>query len=313
VKIRIDDPQIPDDPGPPVDVGGEDFTLEFWMRASATDNPASAVTCGANLDWIYGNILIDRDRYNQDRKYGVSIAGGQVVFGVSGDGTGDFTVCSASDVLDDAWHHVALERRRSDGRLWLYVDGFLEAEADGPDGDISYPDDGEPGEYCGGPCTNSDPFIVLGAEKHDAGEAFPSYAGLLDELRFSDVLRYGGAGFTPPTAPFSADTDTVALYRFDEGSAGACTGTVTDAATGGASDGLCHYGGGSPAGPLYVAETPFGAPVPATSVLVRSALFLVLSLLGIRVARREASLRSAYSALAPASHFPVRTSEPPRK
>ena len=136
------------------------------------------MTCGANTAWINGNIVVDRDRFNQDRKFGVSIAGGVVVFGVSGNGTGDRTICGTTSVLDDAWHHVAVQRRRSDGFMSLYVDGTLQASADGPDGDVSYPDNGVPGNFCGGPCMNSDPFLVLGAEKHDAGAAFPSYRGL---------------------------------------------------------------------------------------------------------------------------------------
>ena len=92
-----------------------------------------------------------------------------------------------ASVLDNQWHHVAVQRRRSDGFLSLYVDGTLQASADGPDGDVSYPDNGVPGNFCGGPCTNSDPFLVLGAEKHDAGAAFPSYEGLL--RRAADLQR----------------------------------------------------------------------------------------------------------------------------
>jgi hypothetical protein len=61
-------------------------------------------------------------------------------------------------VLDGAWHHIAVQRRRSDGYMWLYVDGRLEAQGDGPDGDISYPDDGVPCDRCcnGNPCNFSD-------------------------------------------------------------------------------------------------------------------------------------------------------------
>ena len=69
------------------------------------------------------------------------------------------------------------------------MDGSLEAEGDGPDGDVSYPDDGVPGNFCNGSCANSDPFLVLGAEKHDAGSQYPSYSGWLDEVRLSSVLR----------------------------------------------------------------------------------------------------------------------------
>jgi len=254
VKIRIDDPATAA-PGPPADVGATDFTIELFLRATAAENSAPAVACGPGIDWIFGNIVLDRDRYNQDRKFGVSIAGGVVVFGVSGDGTGDLAICGATDVLDGAWHHVALTRRRADGRLAIFVDGALDAEGDGPDGDVSYPDDGVPGDFCGGPCVNSDPFIVLGAEKHDAGPAYPSFAGHLDELRISNVLRYASS-FAPPAAPFAPDASTTALYHFDEG-----TGDVvgdSSGAAGGPSEGERRFGG-SPAGPEWSSETPFPA------------------------------------------------------
>jgi hypothetical protein len=148
--------------------------------------------------------------------------------------------------------------------VWVYVDGALEDDADGPDGDVSYPDNGVPCSTCcgGGPCDNSDPFIVLAAEKHDAGAAYPSYSGLLDELRLSSSLRYS-TDFTPPAAPFADDATTAALYHFDEGPPGPCTGTVTDGAAGGQSPGACEYGGTAPAGPVYSTDTAFN-PAPGT-------------------------------------------------
>jgi hypothetical protein len=248
VKIPLDVPP-PDatTPGPPADLGAGDFTIEWWMRASRADNQAAAVTCGeGNLAWINGNIVLDRDRYNQDRKFGVSIAGGVLVFGVSGDGTGDATVCGAIDVLDGAWHHVAVQRRRADRRLSVFVDGALDADGPGPGGDVSYPDDGVPGDFCGGPCTDSDPFLVLAAEKHDAGPAYPSYSGSLDELRLSTTLRYAGA-YPVTTEPFPVDADTAALYRFD--------GDVDDAL--GTSPAELRFGGAPIPGPVFQPDTPF--------------------------------------------------------
>ena len=259
VKIQIDDPNTTT-PGPPADVGATDFTLEFWLKATAAENPAAAVQCGANDNWIYGNIVIDRDRYNQDRSFGLSIAGGVIVFGVRGDGTGARTICGATNVLDGQWHHIAVQRRRADGWLWLYVDGRREAQADGPDGDISYPDDGVPGNYCGGPCVN-DPYLVFGAEKHDAGPQFPSFAGWLDEVRLSSVLRYPVA-FTRPSAPFVTDVDTVALYHFDEGSGDLITDT--SGAPGGPSNGVRRFGG-IPPGPEWVlSDAPLGGAQTTT-------------------------------------------------
>lgn len=290
VEIRLDDPALPADPGPPADVGASDFTLEFFVRGDAADNvQGGPVACNAaNIDWIFGNIAFDRDRFNQDRKFGLSFAdsGPQtrvVVFGVSGDGTGDWTVCGTTNVLDGAWHHVAVQRRRSDGQLSVYVDGVREGLADGPDGDISYPDDGVPGSFCGpsgsDPCDDSDPFLVIAAEKHDAGASFPSFAGRLDEVRLSTALRYAGASVTPPSAPFTPDADTAALYHFD-GVPGPCPGTVSDSsgASGGPSDGSCEFGGTGAPGPVYSTLSPF-APGSVPALPVAGVLALGLALL----------------------------------
>jgi glucose/arabinose dehydrogenase len=261
VKVPIDDPANAN-AGPPADVGAADFTLEFWMKAAAADNPAGSVPCGANVDWINGNIVVDRDRFGLDRKFGVSVAGGTLVFGVSGDGTGDLTICGSRPALDSSWHHVAVDRRRSDGRMRIWVDGILDAEADGPDGDVSYPDDATP-------AASNDPFLVFGAEKHDAGVQFPSYDGFLDEIRVSTVLRYTSP-FTRPNAPFAADGDTVALYRLDEGT-GDLVADVSGAA-GGPSHGQRQFGG-SPAGPEWSTDVPPLGGTPAiTFTLITNAV-----------------------------------------
>lgn len=244
VKIPVDNPADAN-PGPPSDVGAGDFTVELWMKAAAADNTAGAVSCGANTAWVNGNVLVDRDRAGADRKFGVSIAGGKVVFGVGGDGTGDLTICGTRGVLDSRWHHVAVERRRSDGWMWLFVDGVLEAQADGPDGDVSYPDDAPPS-------SPNDPYLVLGAEKYDTGAA---YDGFLDEVRISSALRYAG-GFTRPRSPFTADASTAALYHLDEGVSDAIGDS--SGASGGPSNGTRGFGG-SPAGPEWSSDTaPLG-------------------------------------------------------
>jgi hypothetical protein len=249
VKIRIDDPSNAL-PGPPADVGATDFTIEFWLKGSLDENRAASVRCGSNVEWIRGNIVIDRDRFSQDRKFGVSLAGGRIVWGVSGDRTGDRTLCATTMILDGRWHHVAVQRRRSDGFLWVFVDGRLEAQEDGPDGDVSYPDDGVPGNHCSGPCVQSDPFLVFAAEKHDAGREYPSFNGWLDEVRLSRSLRYA-TNFTVATEPWAVDANTAALYRFEEGAGD----DIVDSA-GNASPGVRRFGG-TPPGPEWSTDTPF--------------------------------------------------------
>ncbi len=275
VKIQIGDTTSPfTDPGPPADVGATDFTIEFWMRALASQNTAGAITCGANYNWVNGNIIVDRDRYNQSAAFGMSIAGGFPVFGVKGDASVTYTICGATSVLNDQWHHIAVTRTRVDGTMRLFIDGILEISADGPDGDISYPDTGVPGSSCpppGGsgnpgsnPCTNSDPYIVIGAEKHDAGNnptQFPSYSGYFDEMRISNNLRYT-ENFTPSSAPFATDANTMALYHFDEGA----NDTITDSsgAAGGPSNGTRKYGGSAPAGPEWTTTASPFSVVPGS-------------------------------------------------
>ncbi len=252
-KIRLDDP-ADSRPGPAADIGATDFTIEFWLRADSGANQQPAVECGPNVAWINGNIVLDRDRYGQDRKFGLSLAGGRPVFGVSGAGSGDLTVCGSSRLDDGTWHHLAVTRERATGAIALFVDGRRDAgAARGPMGDISYPDKGRPQNSCGGPCDRSDPFLVLGAEKHDVGPDYPPFRGDLDELRLSTVIRYRD-NFAVPTAQFQPDEATAALYHFDEGA-----GTLAlDSATrpGGPSHALLRRGGALN-GPLWVSS-----PVP---------------------------------------------------
>ena len=249
VKIPVDDPAT-DLPGPPIDVG-IDFTLEFWMRAEPGENAAGAVSCGENNAWIYGNIILDRDRFNQGRAYGLSMANRRLVWGIDGE-FGSTTICGSYAVDDGEWHHIAVSRREADGQMWIYVDGVLDAVGFGPTGDVSYPDSGKQIQSCGGLAEGSDPFLVIGAEKHDCSvESFPSFAGWLDELRVSDRLRYTGP-FVPPNSAFVADANTVALFHMDESS-----GIVVRDGSGypgGPSHGTLKFGG-TPPGPERVASS----------------------------------------------------------
>ncbi len=201
------------------------------MKATLRQNPTPGVSGGPNVNWIHGNILFDRDRYDLGRKFGVSISGGRVLFGVTGEVGDDRTINGRSIVADGRWHHVAVQRRVTDGRLTIYVDGRLEGEALGPKGDVSYPDDGIPLNRCGGPCVKSDPYFVIGAEKHDSGGGWPGYGGFLDEVRVSSTVRYA-ANFRRPTTRFEPDAHTVALWHFDEGQGTTLVDSSTNATHG---------------------------------------------------------------------------------
>ena len=244
VKIQID-------PHVPADVGATDFTLEFWMKANPGENASNAVSCNTNDGWITGNIVFDRDIWGpgDHGDFGISLNGCRMAFGVSYGGSGN-TICGNLVVTDGVWHHIAVTRRFGDGELCIYVDGQQDVCGPGNVGanqNVSYRD-ARSTEY-----PDSDPFLVIGAEKHDAGPDYPSYRGWIDEVRLSNVIRYTGH-FTPPSGPFIPDDFTVALYHFDEGAGE----TVFDSsgAAGGPSNGIVKYGG-APQGPEWSTETPF--------------------------------------------------------
>lgn len=253
----IDRVKIPiDAPARPVDVGG-DFTIEFWMNAVASENSSGPCTTGADA-WINGNIIIDRDIFGpgESGDFGISLYGSRIAFGVADSSSGQ-TICGATDVADGVWHHVAVVRNATTGAMRIFIDGNLDGSGTGPTGNVAY-DDGRATSY-----PNSDPYLVIGAEKHDAGPAYPSYSGFLDELRVSDTERYT-ANFTAPTAPFVTDANTMGLYHFDAPPADAtcaCSPTVSDVsgATGGPSNGVCKFGGGGTPGPLVSSTTPFSS------------------------------------------------------
>jgi hypothetical protein len=253
VKILVDDPET-SAAGPPVDVGAGDVTIEFWVRATLSENGATVNagsvcnTSATGTGWITGNIVLDRDRKNTNRSYGVALNGSSLVWGISGSSAG-YTQCGTATVVDDGWHHVALVREASTGRMAIYVDGELDVEAvTGVTGDFSYPD----GYVTSNP--DSDPYLVVGAEKHDLDpQQFPPFSGYVDELRLSETVRYTGDSYVVP-GRFTPDEWTAALYHFDEGS-GDVIGDGSGA-DGGPSDGVRRFGG-SPAGPEWV---PSSAP-----------------------------------------------------
>jgi hypothetical protein len=223
----------------PVNIGSGDFTIEFWIKGRLLDNPTTPCTPGQlpNDEWINGAIVLDRDVFGDGDfgDFGISLFGGRVAFGVSR-GAGGATLCGSVNVLDGNWHHVAVTRRRADGELKLFVDGVLDRQIP------ANTDTSLDVSYRAGRATNfpaSDPFLVLGAEKHSLG-GYISFEGSLDELRLSTTLRYPG-NFGRPTGPFVSDALTAALYHFDEGTgtvvadaAGASPGTLNPSAAGAA-------------------------------------------------------------------------------
>lgn len=228
-------------------VGATDFTLEFWIKGNAADNTAAGCST-VHAAWGNGNVVIDRSvagagDVGDFGEFGAALFAGRMSFGISR-GSGGATLCGTRSVLDGNWHHIALTRQLMTGRMQIFVDGVLDAELASnvnTSGKLSY----NLNRTAAAP---TDAMLAFGGDKTGTGAAF---RGQLDEVRLSNVLRYAGS-FPRPIAPFVPDGNTMALYRFDEGS-----GTMaSDTSAGGSSPGVLRVGGASN-GPQWVSDTPF--------------------------------------------------------
>jgi hypothetical protein len=137
-------------PVPTANIGATDTTIDFWLKGAASDNATGNPDCTGGSGWIGGHIVIDQDiagKSNQGipaASWGISLNGQRLAYGVRGRFDVGVTLCANINVVNDQWCHVAFQRRVSDGRLWIFVDGQLVA---GSSGDKSYPKDLQTTQY----------------------------------------------------------------------------------------------------------------------------------------------------------------------
>src|SRR5439155_24433687 len=225
---------------------------------------ADGQTEAAVTDWIYANIIVDRNIFGPGPDWGMSIHrdGPLADRGVLRFGTENrppdltpHTLQGLRPVLDGVWHHVAFVRERGSGIKRIYVDGVLDvASAAGVStGDLSYLD----GRATAFP--DSDPFLVFGSEKHGfAGtDIYPSFNGWMDEIRVWSVARSGAEIDAARGQAVAPTTPGLALYlRLEEGS-----GTALIDATGG---NVATLFAGVPGNGEWSTETPV-VPTPTTT------------------------------------------------
>ena len=172
----------------------EDFTIETFFYVPDTTN-----TTVDTLVWKQGayGLYILYSNTIQDR----------LIFRVNvGPLTNDYVYIFYNVDLSAGWHHVAAvydnEFSATQDRLALYFDGSQVASGVGFDV--------TPGIY------NSSSPVNIGAYL-----AINPANGPMEEVRFSNIVRYSGS-YAVPSAPFINDANTRALWHFDE-----ATGTTT--------------------------------------------------------------------------------------
>jgi len=173
---------------------GEDFTIETFFHVSDLDYDDQFIDLLARKDHSYSLYI----SFNRDAPDWVSFK--------LWTGTDTFVTLSYISDLALGWHHVAAvfdnEFTEDEDLVAIYLDGKLVANS--PDENIHV-------DWTPGILNSSSELLIGGVPSGSAG-----FNGLIEEMRFSDVVRYSGVTYAEPTAPFVNDTNTRALWHFNE-------------------------------------------------------------------------------------------------
>ncbi|MBP7868058.1 MAG: LamG domain-containing protein [Acidobacteria bacterium] len=168
-------------------VGTGAFSVLFWVKGSdrAIDRP-----------------VIDKSNDTRGLIITLKQTTGAVAVTIRGS-TPTETKVFTRNVLDDAWHHVAVTRDAS-GNLSCYVDGVLDETAGGFGGSLSH-------------TTAPLPPLLVGVNQYPAGY----FKGQLDELRLWNTARTAQEIREAMTRNLTGRESGLLLYlRFDDGEAG---------------------------------------------------------------------------------------------
>jgi len=175
---------------------GSTFTVECffrWIGARTGDGPGGG----------FGALVVRQEFGMQE--WGLIMVGdpnaangGMVEGSITYDGNHNNAVYVTDDfrVTRNEWHHIALVGTGTE--LRLYVDGSLH-----------------------GSKAQTGPAAAVPTVQPSAGSLknpYEFFNGELDEFRISKRARYTTPTFTLPVSAFTVDTDTLALWHFDEGS-----------------------------------------------------------------------------------------------
>lgn len=179
------------------------FTMELWVKTTAT---SVRVPLGEAGTFWFGITNTGQSK--------IAIGGG-----TSGEKTFNGPV-----INDGNWHHLAFVNDQGGLTQRFYVDGVQAQSATWGSALTTNPLAGDLalGAYGG----NSSVYDWYGAG-----------GGLIDEVRISNVARYTGSSFTPATAAFEPDNNTMALYHLDANVANSdgrpTVGTITASSSAG--------------------------------------------------------------------------------
>lgn len=150
--------------------GTGDFTIEFWMKATATGTFVAMVGTQTVAGFATAGMWRVSNRLNSVNGLWFNYTTGSAFVDVA---------LSATNINDDAWHHIAVTRASNTVRG--FIDGTLTATTATVTQNL-----------------NSNRFLFVGYNPQD--NAY--YSGYIDDLRITKGYARYTASFTAPPAPF---------------------------------------------------------------------------------------------------------------
>jgi hypothetical protein len=208
------------------------LTVECWFNRSVSQGDWSALVSKDPAGYITYSYEL---RFDANLPVGTFHVNPSVPYG-------DDLHCSRTPPFP-AWHHYAMQLDGTNASVWM--DGVMIGNTNAP----------------GQPVISTYP-LSIGSE---GSGGFYQFNGYIDEVRISNIARYTSS--FQPQLRFVNDTNTVALYHFDEGQ-----GSIVHDASGNGNDGTIY---GSSA---WSTNVPF---IPPFQVNVHKAVYLDFSNLQI--------------------------------
>lgn len=169
----------------------KDFTIEMYLKINS---------CAASIEGYSGTGFMTRgsvilgtetpNYFAQAGPYSPANIRCRIQFGFSKSTGLHYYLNSFSEVPLGQWQHVAVVK--TSNNLKLFINGVFDSQL-----------------AINQPLSNTGPIVYIG----ETADSF-RLNGSIDELRFSNIVRYSG-DFALPTTPISPDVNTVALYHFD--------------------------------------------------------------------------------------------------
>jgi hypothetical protein len=181
----------------PVPLPGDELTIEFWIRVDSYDTDNFATI----LDNLQGDALKDPGvgvRLHTQGPWAKSIHYQETYPSFNDDGTQNgkaHGLLTLDKFEEEIWYHYAAVHDAG-AKVRVYINGQIQNSIGW---DETYDT-----------MTNEDD-LYIGCQ--DAAHSF--LKGHIDEMRISTVARYTAEGYNPIDTVFTADPDTLALYRFD--------------------------------------------------------------------------------------------------